>query len=226
MCVSREQASVPDPLAALREAVYAELERVVAALGGGAEGVRRFPLRFRPDGRGGELATPLPMGLRLDGQALADGLNAASLPVSAAPSGGWLAIAMTAEWDKLIRAYVPEKPALNSSVPPMPAFDACIDPQFWRLDALAGVCDPFVAARIDRGNPAFRVYWAQLQPPASGESRRLVNEVALLYACLAEGNGQRTAKQMVALADAYLAAPAEGTLVQRALKIGTAALEI
>lgn len=216
---------MPDPLAALREAIYAELERVAAPLGG-AESVRRFPLRFRPDGRGGELATPLPMGLHLDAQALADGLNVASLPVSVAPSSGWLAITMTAEWDGLVRAYMPEETALNCSVPPMPAFDARIDPRFWRLDALAGVCDPFTAARIDRGNPAFRVHWARMQPPAGGESRRLVNEAALLYAYLAEEDGQSAAKQLIALTDAYLAAPAEGALVQRALKIGMAALEI
>lgn len=216
---------MPDPLAALREAIYAELERVAAPLGG-AESVRRFPLRFRPDGRGGELATPLPMGLHLDAQALADGLNAASLPVSAAPSSGWLAITMAAEWDEMVRTYMPEETALNCSAPPMPAFDARIDPRFWRLDALAGVCEPFVAARIDRGNPAFRVHWAQLQPPAGGEDRRVVNEAALLYAYLAEEDGQSAAKQLIALTDAYLAAPAEGALVQRALKIGTAALEI
>ena len=68
--------------------------------------------------------------------------------------------------------------------------------------------------------------WTAAQPPVKGNSRRLVNECALLYEQLAHGNASAAAKQLIALTDAYRAAPAEGALVQRALNAGLASLQI
>ena len=230
MCVSPAAQYVPeavaDPLSGVRGAAWAGLEEAAKSLSAPSEDVRRFPLRFRPDGKGGELATPLPLGLHLDARALADALNALPLPCTAAPSGGWLALTLNGDWDGAVRCFEPRFPLIDAAVPPVPDFPARIDPALWRLSALAGVTDPQVAARFDRGSPAFRVQWTAAQPPVKGNSRRLVNECALLYEQLAHGNASAAAKQLIALTDAYRAAPAEGALVQRALNAGLASLQI
>ena len=218
--------AVTDPLSGVRAVVWARLEEAAKSLSAPSEGVRRFPLRFRPDGKGGELATPLPLGLHLDAQRLADALNALPLPCTAAPSGGWLALTLNDDWDEAVRCFDPTFPPLDAAVPPMPDFPARIDPALWRLSALAGITDPWVAARFDRGSPAFRVTWTAAQPPVEGNSRRLVNECALLYEQLANGDANAAAKQLIALTDACRAAPAEGALVRRALNAGLACLQI
>lgn len=218
--------AVTDPLSGVRATIWDGLAEAVKALHASVEDVRRFPLRFRPDGKGGELATPLPLGLHLDAPALADALNALPLPGTAFPSGGWLALTLDARWDAAVRQFELDFPPLDCAVPPLPDFPSRIDAALWRLDALAGITDPLIAARFDRGNPAFRVRWTVDQPPTAGESRRLVNETALLYEQLAAGSAAAAAKQLVLLSDAYRAAPAEGILVHRALRSGLACLKI
>ncbi len=215
-----------DPLSALRRGITEALASILAEHQYPADSLRRLPLRFRPDGKGGELASPVPMALHLDAQLLADALNQSQLPIRVVPSGGWLAIHLTREWEETVRHFQPAVSSLDYNVPPPPAFSARIDPMLWRLDALIGITDPSIAARLDRGNPAFRAYWAGLQCPREGTSLRLINECALLYATISSADAPQTGQQMVALADAYLAAPAEGALVQRALQAGWHALEI
>ncbi len=218
--------SASDPLSALRRSVTKELAAILTEYQRSPSILGRLPLRFRPDGKGGELATPLPMAVHLEAELLADALNQSNLPLFATPSDGWLAMNLTGKWEEDVRRFHPAFSALVCAVPSPPAFPARIDPLLWRLDVLSGIYDPSVAARQDRGNPAFRVYWVGTQHPCNGVSRRLVNECALLYAAISGTNAAQTARQMIALADAYLAAPAEGNLVQKALCAGWRALEI
>ena len=107
---------------------------------------------------------------------------------------------------------------------PVPAFSARIDADLWRLDALAGRRDPFIAARLDRGNPAWRVRrgieLAGQNRGRNAHDRRLVNEAALLYTLLAGDSAPKAAQQLIALADRYLTSPAEDALVRRALAAG------
>ena len=123
-----------------------------------------------------------------------------------------------------MRHWAPPEGKLAAATPPVPAFSARIDADLWRLDALAERCDPFTAARLDRGNPAWRVRrgieLAGQNRGRNAHDRRLVNEAALLYALLAGDSAPKAAQQLITLADRYLSSPAEDTLVHRALAAG------
>ena len=218
--------SVLDPLNALRRAVTEELAAILVKYQRPVDAPDRLPLRFRSDGKGGELATPLPMAMQLDAQLLADDLNQSHLPLSAEPSGGWLAMYLTDEWEEMVRQFQPAFSPIHYTVAPPPPFPARIDPVLWRLNALVGITDPSIAARLDRGNPAFRVYLAGLRDCGEAANRFLVNECALLYSAISSADARQTALEMIAVADAYVALSAEGALVHRALHAGWRTLEI
>lgn len=215
-----------DPLSVLRRTVTEELASILTKYQHPVDALDRLPLRFRSDGKGGELATPLPMAMQLEAQLLADDLNQSPLPLSAEPSGGWLAMYLTSEWEEMVRQFQPAFSPLHCTVAPPPPFPARIDPVLWQLDALIGVTDPSIAARLDRGNPAFRLYLVHLQSPMTGINRILVNECALLYSAISSAVAEQIAQQMLVVADTYIASPAEGILVHNALDAGWRALEI
>ncbi len=214
---------MPDPLTAARLKAAALLTEAARRLGNDAVCPVRS-VRFRPDGKGGELAAPFPMTAHLDAGALAQAMSADAFFERAAPSGTWIALELGEEWRDAVRCWTAPEEKLTADTPPIPAFPAKIDAALWRLDALAGRCDPLTAARLDRGNPAWRVQrCTELAGQNRGRNapdRRLVNEAALLYALLTEDSAPKAAQQLITLADRYLASPAEDALVRRVLAAG------
>ena len=214
---------MPDPLTAARLKAATLLTEVARSLGSSAVCPVRS-VRFRPDGKGGELAAPFPMTAHLDAGALAQAVSADAFFERAAPSGAWIALELSEEWRDAVRHWAPPEGKLAAATPPVPAFSARIDADLWWLDALAERCDPFTAARLDRGNPAWRVRrgieLAGQNRGRNAHDRRLVNEAALLYALLAGDSAPKAAQQLIALADRYLSSPAEDALVHRALAAG------
>ena len=184
-------------------------------------------VRFRPDGKGGELAAPFPMMVGVDASALAETAPVEPLFTRIFPSGQWIALDLSEQWREQVRRWTPPVRTLTAVTPPMPEFPARIDPTHWRLDALAGITDPLTAARLDRGNPAWLVKRCIARAEkysADAPDRRLVCESALLWAALEEGNTKKTAAQLIALAARYHVAPSEDALVHKALCAGWSAL--
>ena len=184
-------------------------------------------VRFRPDGKGGELATPFPMMAGVDAKVLADAAPAEPLFARVFPSGRWIALDLSEQWLEQVRRWTPPERVLTAAAPPMPDFPARIDPALWRLDALAGIADPLTAARLDRGNPAWLVKRCIARAEkysADAPDRRLVCESALLWAALDEADAGKIAAQLIALAARYHVAPAENALIRKALCAGWTAL--
>ena len=214
---------MPDPLTAAHLKAATLLTEAARSLGSSAVCPVRS-VRFRPDGKGGELAAPFHMTAHLDAGALAQAVSADAFFERTAPSEAWIALELSEEWRDAVRHWAPPEGKLAAATPPVPAFSARIDADLWRLDALAERCDPFTAARLDRGNPAWRVRrgieLAGQNRGRNAHDRRLLNEAALLYALLAGDSAPKAAQQLIALADRYLSSPAEDALVHRALAAG------
>lgn len=220
---------MPHPLEEAQAQAATLLTQAAHALGSSAS-CSLQTVRFRPDGKGGELAAPFPMIAGLDAQALAGAIPADPLFACAAPSGRWIALEVSEQWLEQVRRWTPPERTLTAAVPPVPDFPARILPALWRLDALAGITGPLIAARLDRGNPAWRVRRSLLltgqDRAGSVPDRRLCNEAALLWALLEQNDAKKLTVQLIALADRYLAAPGEDTLVHRALRAGWTALNL
>lgn len=176
--------------------------------------------RFRPDGRGGVLATPFPQIAGVEPAALA-GAFPARLTFLTPPraSGDWLAFDPSGDWLELVRRADWAGPIPASPSPPIPGFPARIDPLLWRLDALMGITDPLVAARLDRGNPGWRIFRVrELARTGRGKGRpdwELVCHAALLSHLWADAPA--LLRQADALAQRYLACPGEDRLTARCL---------
>lgn len=217
-------------IALARAAAEELLIQCARALGSGA-GPSPEAIRFRPDGKGGELASPFPMTARLDPGALARAAGPSEWFEAVYPSGSWIALDLSDAWRELVRHSAPTPPPRNDPVLPPPPFPARIEPPLWRLDALAGITGPETAARLDRGNPAFRLRLAlgRAKRGAGGNrpDRLLVNEAALLTDLLERPGGARApALQLLRLSEAYLARPGEDALVARTLLIASKSLGI
>lgn len=212
-----------DPLTAVRQSLAADISSAAKALGVRSDCPPDL-LRFRPDGKGGELATPFPKSVHLGAALLAEQLPLTPLCQRIYPSGDWLAFDLSELWRDSVRSCRPPVRLQRADTPPVPDFPARIEPDLWRLDALAGITDPSVAARRDRGNPAWLLgRAAELAAQNRGGNapcRRLVNEAALCLALLAADTPQKLARQLIRLSRSYLAAPAEDALIAHILQIG------
>lgn len=170
-------------------------------------------IRFREDGKGGEIASPFPMAAGLDSKTVADACPAGGWFEAIYPSGGWVAFDLSDDWRDYVRAWDAFWAPTDLEFPPIPAFPARIHPESWRFSALLGQCDPMTAARLDLGNPWQRLCRAmKLAGQRRGQGRpdrQLVNLAALCHG----GEGQT----LLALTDAYLAHPGEDALVERIL---------
>ena len=96
---------MPDPLTAARLKAAALLTEAARSLGSSAVCPVRS-VRFRPDGKGGELAAPFPMTAHLDAGALAQAMSADDFFECAAPSGAWIALELSEEWRDAVRRWV------------------------------------------------------------------------------------------------------------------------
>jgi hypothetical protein len=198
----------------------------------GVVGVAAQPnaIRFRPDGKGGELASPYPRICGLTSAALAHQLTCDSWWAHVYPSGDWIGFDLSPRWDALVRGWSESTPALSYAIPPLPAFPAKIRREDWALCALLGKADPCIAARLDRGNPAQNIRRAQLlagqNRGGNAPDRALVNQAALVYQALYSGNPGNVARAMLALAQRYLAQSGEDALVGRSLAAGAGALQL
>ena len=88
---------MPDPLTAAHLKAATLLTEAARSLGSSAVCPVRS-VRFRPDGKGGELAAPFPMTAHLDAGALAQAVSADAFFERAAPSGAWIALELSEEW--------------------------------------------------------------------------------------------------------------------------------
>ncbi len=208
-----------DPIRAALFQAQAALRLAARSLGCPAEPTLEL-IRFRADGKGGELASPFPMVAGLDSAALAQGVVLTDLLEAVYPSGGWIAFNLSEDWRALVRSWQPDWTPPALCPPPQADFPARIDAASWRFCALLGRAEPALAARLDLGNPYRRLLRAEgLARAGQGENgaeRHLVNCAA---AC-------RNAASLLALADAYLARPAEDALVAKALAYGRKTLGI
>ena len=198
-----------------------QTHRAARALGCGAEPSAAH-FRFRPDGRGGVLATPFPQIAGLEPGALAGAFPARlALLAPPYPSGDWLAFDPSGDWLDLVRRADWTGPvfAPAPAPPPIPGFPARIDPLLWRLDALMGVTDPLVAARLDRGNPGWWILRAREQAKAGRGGNRPDRETLCHAALLSHlwEDAPALFRQAGALARRYLACPGEDRLTARCL---------
>lgn len=203
----------------IREAQAMTL-RAARRLGSEAE-PQAAHFRFRPDGLGGVLATPFPNIAGLDPAALA-GAVPAELDLLAPPyaSGNWLAFDPSPQWLAQVRRADWENLTLSPEPAPLiPGFPARIDPLLWRLDTLMGITDPMIAARLDRGNPAWLVLRARSLAQSGPGNHRPDRELVCLAALLSQSQGDVSALavQAGALARRYLARPGEDPLVAQCL---------
>lgn len=214
------------PVALARASALAALTEGARSLGSAALPEEKS-LRFRPDGRGGELASPFPMAAGLDSAALAAAAPPAQWIEYIYPSEGWIALDLSEPWRQLVREFDPEPLALSFETPPIPDFPARIDKNNWRLCALLGRTEPLVCARRDRGNPAVRLALAQARAGQNrGRNRSdrcLVNLCAAALDCTAPAP---LARRLLELAEGYLRAPGEDPLVEKTLRWGAGCLGI
>lgn len=171
-------------------------------------------IRFRPDGKGGEVASPFPMAAGLESQAVAEQCLDPGWFESIRPSGGWIAFDLSEQWRDYIRLWRPQSIPQDLCVPDRPDFPAHINAASWRFCALLGQARPQLAARLDLSNPYRRVARAlKLAGQGAGNRRRdryLINLCAQVD----------SAKTLLTLADAYLAHPGEDDTVQKMLRHG------
>lgn len=203
----------------IREALSLTL-RAARKLGCTAE-PQAAHFRFRPDGLGGVLATPFPKIAGLEAAALAEAVTGTpELLASPRASGDWLAFdpspqwlaqVRRADWDNL--TFAPEPP------PPIPGFPARIDPLLWQLDFLMGITDPQIAARLDRGNPAWQLRRTLALAQSGRGGGRPDRELVCLAALLSQpqGDASAIAGRAGALARSYLAHPGEDALTAQCL---------
>lgn len=177
-------------------------------------------IRFRPDGKGGELASPFPMAAGLDAEAVAEQCLSPGWFERIYPSGGWIAFDLSDQWRDYVRAWRPDWSPLELTVPPVPAFPGRIDPAAWRFCALVGQGDPAVAARLDLGSPYRRLERAER---LAGQSAGGQRQDRLLLNLCAQCTGP---EQLYALVQAYLAHPGEDDTVARLLRQGRKLLSI
>ncbi|MBR1781780.1 MAG: hypothetical protein IJ751_10315 [Oscillospiraceae bacterium] len=208
---------MPDPLSQVRRAAANALTQ--AARGTGREViVPPEQLRLRPDGKGGELASPLPQQLGLESGALIAHLPPHPLWEAAFPSGGWIGFTLSSQWQALVRAYAPPAAPLALCPPPMPAFPSRILPAHWAYCALLGMAQPQTAARLDRGNPAVLLEQARrLAQRNRGENRPdrvLLCQCALVQSPLSP---EALAREADRLARSYLTKPGEDALTAETL---------
>ncbi len=177
-------------------------------------------IRFRPDGKGGELASPFPMAAGLDAAAVAAKCLNAGWFEGIYPSGGWIAFDLSEQWRSYVRTWRPDWAPLELTVPDLPQFPAYIDPAAWRFCALAGQPDPVLAARLDLGNPYRQVEQAiKLALEGVGHQRQDRHLINLCAQCT-------DAKALLTLARAYLAHPGEDDTVVKLLRQGRKLLSI
>lgn len=203
----------------IREAQALTL-RAARRLGSEAE-PQAAHFRFRPDGLGGVLATPFPNIAGLDSAALAGAVPAGSaLLAPPYASGDWLAFDPSPQWSAQVRRADWENLTLSPEpAPPIPCFPARIDPLLWRLDTLMGITDPMIAARLDRGNPAWQVLRARALARSDQGGCRPDRELVCLAALLSQSQGDASALavQAGALTRRYLSQPGEDALVAQCL---------
>lgn len=214
------------PLRLARASALAALTEGAQSLGSAALPVEKA-LRFRPDGKGGELASPFPMAAGLESAALAAATPPAQWIGGCRPSQGWIALELSEDWRTLVRDFVPEPLILTFEVPPVPGFPARIDGASWRFCALLGETEPLVCARRDRGNPAVRLSLAQTRAGQNrGQNRPdryLVNLCAAALDCAAP---VPLARRLLELSEGYLKAPGEDALAEKTLRWGAKCLGI
>lgn len=177
-------------------------------------------IRFRPDGKGGELASPFPMAAGLDAAAVVEECLNAGWFERIYPSGGWIAFDLSEQWRNYVRAWRPDWAPLELTVPDIPHFPAHIDASSWRFCALVGQADPALAARLDLGNPYRQVVRAaKLASEGVGRQRQDRHLINLCAQCT-------DAKTLLTLARAYLAHPGEDDTVAKLLRLGRKLLSI
>ena len=214
------------PLRLARASALAALTEGARRLGSAALPAEKA-LRFRPDGKGGELASPFPMAAGLDSAALAAAVPPAQWIEGCHPSQGWIALELSEDWRTLVRNFVPEPLILTFQTPPIPDFPARIDEKSWRFCALLDQTAPLVCARRDRSNPAVRLALAQARAGQNrGQNRPdryLVNLCAAALDCAAPAP---LARRLLELAEGYLKTPGEDALVNKTLCWGAQCLGI
>ena len=220
---------MPDPVTLARIQAQQVLIQAAQALGSAAVPILNA-IRFRPDGKGGELASPFPMTAKLSPEALAAASEPGQWFEAVRPSGDWIALELSEEWRALVRQTVPRPVKRRTVIPPIPAFPARIAPKLWHLDALAGITAPETAARLDRGNPAFQAYRA-LESARRGKGknrpdRLLLNEAAQLAGLVESEETCALARQLIRLSQTYLLHPGEDALVAALLSIAAESLGI
>ena len=210
-----------DPITAACQAAFDSLCHAAQTLNCPTSPVLKA-IRFRPDGKGGEIASPFPMAAGLDPRTVADVCGKGSWFEAVYPSGGWIAFDLSDDWRDYVRAWEGKLTVSNFDAPPIPDFPAHIEGKSWRFSALLGQCDPMTAARLDLGNPWQRLRRAiQLSSQRRGQNRpdrQLVNLAALCC----DGD----AAALLELADVYLSRPGEDTAVGNYLVRGAEILRI
>ena len=177
-------------------------------------------IRFRADGKGGELASPFPMAAGLDPQAVADTCLDMGWFESIRPSGGWIAFDLSEQWRNYVRAWQPKSVPLELTAPPIPDYPARIDGASWRFCALLGQPEAELAARLDLGNPYRQVLRAEkLSGQCAGKERGDRYLINLCAQC-------EDAKSLLLLAQAYLSHPGEDDTVKKMLGHGRKILGI
>ena len=111
---------MPDPLTAAHLKAATLLTEAARSLGSSAVCPVRS-VRFRPDGKGGELAAPFPMTAHLDAGALAQAVSADAFFERTAPSEAWIALELSEEWRDAVRHWAPPEGKLAAATPPVPA---------------------------------------------------------------------------------------------------------
>lgn len=204
-----------DPITTARQAAFDSLCRAAEALGCAAVPAQNA-IRFRADGKGGELASPFPMAAGLDPKTVADACGKGNWFEAIRPSGGWIAFDLSDDWRDYVRAWEGKLTLSTLAAPPIPDFPARIHPKSWLFSVLLGQCDPMSAARLDLGNPWQRMDRARrLASQRQGNNRpdrKLVNLAALCC------GGDAAA--LLKLADAYLSHPGEDRMVLKYLTLG------
>lgn len=191
---------------------------------------RAEQFRFRPDGKGGELATPYPRIARVDPSALAAACPPSPLLEQVRPSGGWLAIDLSDAWRDTVRSYDLSLTPAEVSTPPAPDFPARILPASWRFQALLPQPQAALAARLDGGNPYTKLLRAQQLAQADFReqpSRLVLNHCALLAHLLTLGDDPKAvAQQALTLAEQFLLTRCEGAATSHFLELSRILLGI
>ena len=210
------------PLTRLRQICLRQLAQ--AALTLRTDTPQDAPLRYRPDGKGGVLASPYPMQVGLPPEAIAAACPGDPWLTEIAPSGQWLAFTPSDAWYEEVRRYQPPQletpPGTKFPAPPADC-PARLELRSWCLCCLLGKPDPLLAARLDLENPRLFLDRVRNQALTRRGSNRtdfhLLRECVLLEEHLKQQDAAAAARQALAVARRYAAAPAEDATVGKLL---------